>query len=92
MFCASPKFLSQTKNLIAFSHSSKSFEPAQKLNLLSENHLLVWHEMFLTGAICLSIFGLVQKLGLAQNILGPVEEQGICKTFCLMISSCLLCK
>ena len=48
--------------------------------------------MWSTGTTCISIFGLAQKLGLAQNILGPVEGQGICRTFCLMIrlSSCLL--
>ena len=34
MFCASPNFLSQPKNLTAFSASSKNFVPAQKLNLL----------------------------------------------------------
>jgi len=30
MFCAGPNFLSQPKNLTAFSASSKTFVPAQK--------------------------------------------------------------
>ena len=52
MFCAGPNFLSQPKNLIAFSASSKTFVPAQKTILLNANHLFVWHKMFVTGTIC----------------------------------------
>ena len=48
MFCAGPNFLSQSKNLIAFSASSKTFALAQKPNLLNGNHLLVRHKMFLS--------------------------------------------
>ena len=77
MFCAGPNFLSQPKNLIAFSASSKPFVSAQKtfywMQIVSlsgtkylwlpqyENEFLVWHKNF----------------GLAQNILGPVKGQGI---------------
>ena len=61
MFCASPNFLSQSKNSIAFSASSKTFVPAQKPILLNANHLFVRHK----------------KFGPAQNILGPVKGQGI---------------
>ena len=61
MFCTSPNFLSQPKNLTASSASSKTFVPAQKPILLNANHLFVWHK----------------KFGLAQNILGPVKRQGI---------------
>ena len=50
--CAGPNVLSQSKNLIAFSASSKTFVPAQKPILLNANHLLVWHKMFVTGKIC----------------------------------------
>ena len=60
-FCASPNFLSQLKNLTAFSPSSKTFVPAQKTILLNANHLFVWHK----------------KFGQAQNILGLVKGQGI---------------
>ena len=60
MFCASPNFSSQPKNLTAFSASSKTFVPAQKTILLNGNHLFVWHK----------------KFGTAQNILGPIKEQG----------------
>ena len=56
MFCAGPKFFSQSKNFTAFSASSKTFVPAQKPILLNANHLFVWHK----------------KFGPAQNILGPV--------------------
>ena len=52
MFCASPNFLSQPKNLTAFSASSKTFVPAQKPILLNANHLFVWHKMFVTATIC----------------------------------------
>jgi hypothetical protein len=52
MFCAGPKFLSQPKNLTAFSASSKTFVPAQKPILLNANHLFVWHKMFVTSTIC----------------------------------------
>ena len=61
MFCAGSNFLSQPKNLTAFSPSLKTFVPAQKPILLNASHLFVRHKMF----------------GLAQNILGPVKGQGI---------------
>ena len=44
MFCAGPNFLSQPKNLTAFSASSKTFVLAQKPILLNANHLFVWHK------------------------------------------------
>ena len=52
MFCAGPNFLSQPKNQTAFSASSKTFVPKQKTILLNANHLFVWHNMFVTAAIC----------------------------------------
>jgi hypothetical protein len=52
MFCAGPNFLSQSKNLIAFSASSKTFVPAQKPILLNANHPFFWHKMFVTATIC----------------------------------------
>jgi hypothetical protein len=51
MFCADPNFLSQPKNLTAFSASSKTVLPAQKPILLNANHLFVWHKMFVTATI-----------------------------------------
>ena len=61
-FCAGPNFLSQPKNLTAFSaSSSKPFVQAQKPILLNANHIFVWHK----------------KFGPAQNVLGPVKGQGI---------------
>jgi hypothetical protein len=62
MFCASPNFLSQPKNLTAFSASSKTFVLAQKSILLNANHLFGWHKMFVPGTICKSIFGPTQKI------------------------------
>ena len=50
-FCAGPNFLSQPKNLTAFSASSNTFVPAQKPILLNANHLSVWHKMFVTAII-----------------------------------------
>ena len=61
MFCTSPNFLSQPKNMTAFSASSETFVLAQKPILMNANHLFVMHKMF----------------GPAQNILGPVKGQGI---------------
>ena len=68
MFCAGPNFLSQPKNLTAFSASSKTFVLAQKPILLNANHLFVWHKMFVTDTICKKIFGLAQKF------FGPVPK------------------
>ena len=53
-FCAGP-------NLTAFSASSKTFVRAQKPILLNANHLFVWQKMFVTAAICKSVFGMAQK-------------------------------
>jgi len=52
MFCADPNFLSQPKNLTAFSVSSKTFVPALKPILLNANYLFVWHKMIATATIC----------------------------------------
>ena len=52
MFYADPIFLSQTKNLTAFSATSKTFVPAQKPILLNANHLFIWHKMFVIATIC----------------------------------------
>ena len=52
MFCAGPNFLSQPKNLTAFSASSKTFVLEQKPILLNANHLFVLHKMFVTATIC----------------------------------------
>jgi hypothetical protein len=56
MFCASPNFLGQCKNIFVFSASSKTFVAAQKTNLLNGNHLLVWQKMFGTGTKCIPVF------------------------------------
>ena len=46
MFCAGPNFLSQSKNLTAFSASSKTVVRAQRTILLNANHLFVLQKMF----------------------------------------------
>ena len=61
MFCAGPNFLSQPKNFIAFSASSKTFASAQKRILLNANHIFVWLKMFVVGTIGKLIFGPTQK-------------------------------
>ena len=73
MFCAGSNFLSQPKNLTAFSASSIPFVPAQKPILLNANHLFVWHKMFVTTTIC------KKKFGLAQKIWTSTKHFGICK-------------
>ena len=73
MFCAGSNFLSQPKNLAAFSASSKTFVSAQKRILLNANHLLVWHKMLYVNKFLVWH----KKFGPAQNILRPVKGQGI---------------
>ena len=72
MFCAGPNVLSQSKDLIAFSASSKTFVPPQKPILLNANDFLVRHKKFEP----------------AQKILGPVKGQGIIQksTFCQKVT------
>ena len=77
IFCTGPNFLSQPKNLTAFSASSKTFVSAQKPILLNANHLFVWHKMFVTATICNEFLVWHKKFGPAQNILGPVKGQSI---------------
>ena len=61
-FCASLNCFDQAKIASsASSASTKKIMPAQNLNSLNGNHVLVWHKHF----------------GLAQNILGPVEEEAM---------------
>ena len=52
MFFAGPIFLSQPKNLTAFSASSKTLVLAQKTMLLNANHLFVCQKMCVTATIC----------------------------------------
>ena len=61
MFCAGPNFLNQSKNLIAFRASSKTFVREQKPNLLNGNHLLVRHKKFGTCTMWRTVFGITQK-------------------------------
>ena len=70
MFCASPNFLSQPKNLTA----SKTFVPAQKPILLNANGLFVWHKMFVTGTICKYIFCLAQKNWTSTKYFGTCKR------------------
>ena len=78
MFCASPNYLSQPKNLtVLLSAFSKTFLLAQKQKY--------WIQIiFCSGTKCLWLAQYVDKFlvrhkqfGLAQNILGPVKGQGI---------------
>ena len=51
MFCFGPNILSQPKNLIAFSASSKTFVLPQKKNLLNATHHFVLHKIFVTATV-----------------------------------------
>ena len=93
MFCASPNFLSQPKNLTAFSASSKTFVPAKK------KHFYWIQIIFLSGTKCLWLTQYVNKFlvwhkrfGPAQNIFGPVKGQGIrgVKIFFEFTGTCFL--
>ena len=72
VFCAGSNFLSQPKNLIAFSAYSNTYVPAQKTILLNANHLFVWHKMFVTATISKYFLFWHKTFGPDQNILGPV--------------------
>ena len=77
IFCAGPNFLSQPKNLTAFSASSKTSVPAQKTILLNANHLFVWHKIFVTATIC-KYFLLFRTKNLdPPKTFLPVKVQGI---------------
>ena len=74
MFCAGPNFLCQSKNLIAFSASSRTFVPAQKAILLQAKHLFVWHKMFVTTTKCKQIVGLAQKIWTSPKHFGTCKR------------------
>ena len=77
MFCAGLNFLSQPKNLTAFSASSKPFVPAQKPILLNANHLWSGTKFFWLPQYVNKFLVKHKTFGPAQNILGPVKGQGI---------------
>ena len=52
MFYAGPNFLSQPKNMTAFSASSKPLVLAQKTILLNANHLFILHKKVCDQAFC----------------------------------------
>ena len=74
MFCAVPNFLSQPKNLTAFSASLKILVPAQNPMLLNANHLFVLHKMFVTATICKWIFGQAQKIWTSPKHFGTCKR------------------
>jgi hypothetical protein len=49
---------------------------AQKLKLLYENHLLVWHKKIGTGVICKSVFGMAQKIWTSPKYFGTRKRTG----------------
>ena len=55
--------------------------PAQKLNLLKANHLLVRHKKIGTGTICKKRLVYHKTFETVQNILEPVEGRGIGSTY-----------
>ena len=77
MFCANPNFLSQPKNLTAFSASSKPFVPAQKPIYWMQIIFLSGTKSFVTATIVNKFLAWQKKNGPAQSILGFVKEQGI---------------
>ena len=74
MFCPGSNFLSQPKNLNAFSASSKTFVPAQKPILLNANHRFVWQKMLVTGTVCKYFFGLAQKIWTSTKHFGTCKR------------------
>ena len=81
MFCVGPNFLSQAKNLTAFSAFSKTFVPAQKQFYWMQIIFFFWHKMFVTATISGQYVDKFlfwhKKFEPVQNILGPVKGQGI---------------
>jgi hypothetical protein len=73
-------FWARQKIELNFSAPPKCFVPAQKLNLLYENHLFGlaqevwdWHNTYVNQFLVWH-----KQFGPAQNVLGPVKGQGIC--------------
>ena len=55
--------------------------PAQKLNLLKANNLLVRHKKIGTGTICKNKLVYHKTFETVQNVLEPVEGRGIGSTY-----------
>ena len=53
---------------------NKKIVPAQTLNVLNGNNLLVWHKKFGIGTICKSIFGLAQNIWTSSRYFGTCRR------------------
>ena len=71
MFCAGPNFLSQPKNLTAFSASSKTFVPAQKNNFTNLHSAKIVFcaskKVFEEALYAVKFYGRLKKFGPAQR-------------------------
>ena len=72
MFCAGPIFLSQPKNLTAYSASEKHFVPEKKMIGFSD--CKIFFDEALNAA---KFLGCLKKCGPAQTFFGPIKGQGI---------------
>ena len=78
IFRASPNFLSQPKNLTAFSASTNTFVTAQKNNFINANHRIDWHKMFVTAAICKYFFwSSTKNLDQPKTSWVPLKDEAI---------------
>ena len=68
-------FWTRPKIELNFSAFPKSFVPVKKLNLLYENHLLVWHKKFGTGTIYKSVFVMAQKIWTSPKYFGTRKRR-----------------
>ena len=73
-FCAGPNFLSQPKNLTAFSASHKHFVPDKKMICIQQNWFLCRHKSFWKGTKCSQIFGLAQKIWTGTKNFGTCKR------------------
>ena len=73
MFSAGPNFLSQPKNLTAFSASSKLFCASKKTNFTHEYKSSSRRAQYVNDFLVLH-----KKFRLAQTFLQPVKGQSIC--------------
>ena len=79
MFWAGSNFLCRTKNFFYILWQSQTFCARQKDDLHSVKLLFCAGTKVFEEAILnvVKLLGLLNKFGLAQNILGPVKGQGI---------------
>ena len=75
MFCASPNFLSQTKNLFTYGGSYKHFLPEKKMICIQWSWYFCRHKSVWKGTRCSQIFGFAQKIWTSSKHFGTCKRK-----------------